>query len=110
MKKFNAREFLTDLLDECASSEREGKQFEADSSILGPLLCSARREFSLLTIRFNALKERPWQVRESDDSKWRVSSTKTSSSALDGQADGFDSPEEALDAAILQCALRVNTE
>ncbi len=110
MKKFNAVDFLRDLVNDCASSEREGKQFAADPSKLGPLLQSTWREFTLLTLRYEALHERLWQVHQSDDSKWRVCSAQVSSEALDDQADGFHSSEEALDAAILRCALRAKTE
>ncbi len=111
MKQFNAIDFLRHLVDDVASSAREGKQFAADPSILGPLLCSTSRELTLLSSHNEALKDRFWQVRQSDDLKWRVCSPEIQQLAiLDGQADGFDSPEEALDEAILRCALRVNTE
>ena len=110
MRTFNANDFLNALIDDVASSERAGKQFAADPSILGPLLCSTSRELTLLTLRYEALKNNFWQVRKSDDSKWRVYSAAVSVEVLDGHEDGFHSPEEALDAAILRCALRVNTE
>ncbi len=110
MKKFNAINFLRALVDDVASSEREGKQFAADPSILGPLLLSVQQELTVLTLRYDALKKRSWQVRQSDDSKWRVYSAAASQDVLDGQGDEFDSPEEALDEAILRCALSVNTE
>ncbi len=110
MRRFNAINFLRDLVDDVASSARERKQFAADPSILGPLLCSTSRELTLLSLRHEALKNSFWQVRQSDDSKWRVCSPEIQQLAiLDGQADGFDSPEEALDGAILRCALRANT-
>ena len=96
------------LIDDVASSEREGKQFAADPSILGPLLCSTSRALLLLTLRYEALKNEFWQVRQSDDSEWRVYAAAVSSEVLDGQQAGFESPEEALDGAILRCAL--NTE
>ncbi len=111
MKKFNAINFLRDLVADVASSAREGKQFAADPSILGPLLLSVQQELTVLTLRYDALKKRSWQVRQSDDLKWRVCSPEIQQLAiLDGQAEGFDSPEEALDEAILRCALSVNTE
>ena len=110
MKEFDAREFLRKLVNACASSEAEGKQFAADPSKLGPLLESALRDFSLLALRYEALKKRSWQVRKSEDSKWRVYSAEVSSEVLDDQQAGSDSPEEALDGAILRCALSVNTE
>ncbi len=110
MKKFNAVDFLRALVDDVASSEREGKQFAADPSILGPLLLSVQEELTVLALRHDALKNRFWQMRKGDDSKWRVCSAEVSSEVLDGQGDGFDSPEEALDGAILRCALRANTE
>ena len=110
MKAFNAINFLRDLVDDVASSAREGKQFAADPSILGPLLLSVQKELTVLTLRYDALKKKSWQVRKGDDSKWRVGSAEVSLEVLDGQADGFDSPEEALDGAISRCALRVNTE
>ncbi len=110
MKEFNAIDFLRRLIDDVASSAREGKQFAAVPSILGPLLLSVQKELTVLTLRYEALKNRFWQVRKGDDSKWRVYSAEFSSEVLDGQEDGFDSPEEALDGAILRCALRVNTE
>ncbi len=110
MKKFNAINFLSALVDDVASSDREGRQFAADPSMLGPRLLGAQTELTLLTLRYDALKNEFWQVRKGDDSKWRVYSAAVSSEVLDGQGDGFDSPEEALDEAILRCALRVNTE
>ena len=64
MKKFNAINFLRALVDDVASSEREGKQFAADPSILGPLLLSVQQELTVLTLRYDALKKRPWQVRK----------------------------------------------
>ena len=106
MKEFNAGEFLRNLVDHCASSEAEGKQFAADPYKLGPLLESASREFTLLSLRYEALKRKLWQVRKSDDSKWRVYSAVE---VMDGQEDGFDSPEEALDEAILRCSLATLT-
>ena len=110
-KEFNKIDFLRDLIDDVASSERAGKKFEAAAAILGPLLVGVQRELALLTLRYDALKNRFWQMRKGDDSKWRVCSPEIQQLAiLDGQADGFDSPEEALDEAILRCALRVNTE
>ena len=110
MKKFNAINFLSALVDDVASSDREGRQFAADPSMLGPRLLGAQTELTLLTLRYDALKNRFWQVRKGDDSKWRVYSAEVSSEVLDGQGDGFDSPEEALDEAILRCALRANTQ
>ncbi len=110
MKKFNAINFLRDLVDDVASGAREGEQFAADPSILGPLLLSVQQELTVLTLRYDALKKRSWQVRQSDDSKWRVCSAEVSSQVLGGQQAGSDSAEEALDGAILRCALRVNTE
>ncbi len=110
MKQFHAGDFLRDLVDDVASSERAGKKFEADAAILGPLLCSTSRELLLLTLRYDALKKRFWQVRKCDDSKWRVCSAEVSSEVLDGQQAGSDSAEEALDGAILRCALKANTE
>ncbi len=110
MKQFHAIDFLRHLVDDVASSAREGKQFAADPCILGPLLCSTSRELTLLSLRYDALKKRSWQVRECDDAKWRVCSAQVPSEVLDGQQAGSDSPEEALDGAILRCALSVNTE
>ncbi len=110
MKEFHAGVFLRDLVDDCASSEREGKQFAADPSKLGPLLLSVQKELTLIALRYDALKKRFWQVRKGDDSKWRVYSAEAPLAVLDGQQAGFDSPEEALDGAILRCALSVNTE
>ncbi len=110
MKQFHVDRFLSNLIEDVVSSAREGKQFAADPSILGPLLLSVQQELTVLTLRYDALKKRSWQVRQSDDSKWRVYAAEVSSEVLDGQADGFDSAEEALDGAILRCALRVNTE
>ncbi len=72
MKKFNAINFLRALVDDVASSAREGKQFAADPSILGPLLLSVQQELTVLTLRYDALRNNIWQVRQSDDSKWRV--------------------------------------
>ncbi len=109
MKQFHAINFLRDFVDDVASSAREGKQFAADPSILGPLLLSVQQELTALILRYDALNERLWQVHKSDDSKWRVYSAAVSSEVLDGQGDGFDSPEEALDGAVLRCALRANT-
>ncbi len=99
MKEFHAGNFLRDLVDHCACTEAEGKQFAAAPSILGPLLCSAWRQLVLITLRYEALKNEFWQVRKSDDSKWRVYSAVE---VMDGQEDGFDSAEEALDEAILR--------
>ena len=110
MKKFNGIDFLRDLVDDVASSERAGKKFEAAAAILGPLLLSVQKQLTILSLRYEALNERLWQVRQSDDSKWRVYSAEVSSEVLNGQQAGFDSPEEALDGAILRCALRANTE
>ena len=110
MKKFNAINFLSALVDDVASSDREGRQFAADPSMLGPRLLGAQTELTLLTLRYDALKNEFWQVRKGDDSKWRVYSATVSSEVLDGQGDGFDSHEEALDGAILRCTLRANTE
>lgn len=81
MREFHAADFLRALEDDCASSETEGKQFEADPSILGPLLSSAWRELTLLAIHYEALKDRFWQVYKSDGSKWRVCSAPVSSEA-----------------------------
>ena len=64
MKKFNADRFLSNLIEDVASSAREGKQFAADPSILGPLLLSVQRELTVLTLRYDALKKRSWQVRK----------------------------------------------
>ncbi len=105
MREFNALDFLRDLVDDCASSERAGKKSEADAAILGPLLCSTSRELTLLSLRYDALKKRSWQVRRCDDSKWRVCSAEVSSEVVDGQEAGFGSPEEALDEAILRYTL-----
>ncbi len=102
MREFRAADFLRDLVDDCASSEREGQKFEADPSILGPLLLGVQKELTLLSLRYDALKKRSWQVRKSDDSKWRVYSAAVSLEVLDGHEAGFDSPEEALDEAILR--------
>ena len=106
MREFDAADFLRALEDACASSETKGKQFEADPSVLGPLLCSTSRELTLISSHYAALKDRFWQVHQSDDSKWRVCSARVSSEVLDGQETGFDSPEEALNEAILRCAFR----
>ena len=108
MKAFHAGDFLRDLVDDVASSERDGNQFEADPSILGPLLIGVQKQLTLFSLRYDALKNNFWQVRKSDDSKWRVYSAAVSVEVLDGHEDGFHSPEEALDAAILRCALREN--
>ena len=110
MKKFNAISFLRALVDDIAATERAGKKFVADPSMLGPRLLGAQTELTLLTLRYDALKNEFWQVRKGDDSKWRVYSATVSSEVLDGQGDGFDSHEEALDGAILRCTLRANTE
>ena len=110
MRKFNAIRFLRNLVDDVASSARDEKQFAADPFILGPLLISVQQELTVLTLRYDALKNRFWQVHKSDDAKWRVCSAAVSSEILDGQGDGFDSPEDALDAALLRCALRANTQ
>jgi len=110
MRKFNAIRFLRNLVDDVASSARDEKQFAADPFILGSLLISVQQELTVLTLRYDALKNEFWQVRKGDDSKWRVYSAAVSSEVLDGQGDGFDSPEEALDGAILRCALSVNAE
>ena len=109
MKEFFATDFLRDLIDDVASSEREGRQFAADPSKLGPLLLGVQKELTLIALRYDALKNRFWQVRKCDDSKWRVYSAEVSVEVLDGHEDGFDSPEEALNEAILRCALRANT-
>ncbi len=109
MKKFNAINFLRALVDDIAATERAGKEFVADPSMLGPRLLGAQTELTLLTLRYDALKNEFWQVRQSDDLKWRVYSAAVSSEVLDGQGDGFDSHEEALDGAILRCTLRANT-
>ncbi len=105
MKKFTANDFLSALIDDVASSERAGKKFEADAAILGPLLCSTSRELTLLSLRYEALKNRFWQVRKGDDSKWRVCSAEVSSEVVDGQEAGFGGPEEALDEVILRYTL-----
>lgn len=110
MNEFDAAGFLRALENACASSETDGKQFEADPSVLGPLLSSAWRELTLLSIHYEALKDRFWQVHEAGDSKWRVCSAQVSSEVLDGQEAGFDSPEEALNEAILQYAFKVRSE
>ncbi len=102
MREFDAADFLRALEDACASSETEGKQFEADPSILGPLLLGVQKELTLLTLRYEALKNHFWQVRKSDDSKWRVYSAEVSFEVVDGHEAGFDSPEDALDEAILR--------
>ena len=64
MREFNADRFLSNLIDDVASSERKGKQFEADPSILGPLLLSVQQELTVLTLRYDTLKKRSWQVRK----------------------------------------------
>jgi len=46
MKKFNADEFLSDLIEDVAASEKAGKKFEADPSKLGPLLISVQSELA----------------------------------------------------------------
>jgi len=104
-KEFNKIDFLRDLVDDVASSERAGKKFEADAAILGPLLVGVQRELTLLTLRHDALKNRFWQMRKGDDSKWRVCSAAVSSEVVDGQEAGFGSPEEALDEVILRYTL-----
>jgi hypothetical protein len=43
---FNKIDFLRDLIDDVASSERAGKKFEADAAILGPLLVGVQRELT----------------------------------------------------------------
>ena len=48
---FNKIDFLRDLIDDVASSERAGKKFEADAAILGPLLVGVQRELSGERIR-----------------------------------------------------------
>ena len=110
MVEFCAIGFVDALTDAVAASERAGEQFAADPSILGPLLCSTSRELRLLTLRYEALRNASWQVRKDDDSKWRVFSASVSSELLDGQEEGFDSAEEALDGAILRCAIGTGTE
>ncbi len=62
--KFHAIDFLRHLVDDVASSERDGKKFEADAAILGPLLLSVQQELTVLTLRYDALKKRSWQVRK----------------------------------------------
>ena len=57
MKKFNADRFLSNLIEDVASSAREGKQFAADPAILGPLLLSVQNELTLLSIHYEALKD-----------------------------------------------------
>ncbi len=64
MKKFNADRFLGALIEDVASSAREGRQFAADPSMLGPRLLSVQNELALLTLRYEALKKRSWQVRK----------------------------------------------
>jgi len=64
MKQFNAINFLSALVDNVASSDREGKQFAAAASILGPLLLSVQQELTVLTLRYEALKDRSGQVRK----------------------------------------------
>ncbi len=48
---------MRELADDVASSAREGKQFAADPSILGPLLLSVQQELTLLTLRMRAPSE-----------------------------------------------------
>ena len=64
MREFNADRFLSNLIDDVASSDRAGKQFAADPSILGPLLLSVQQELTALTLRYEALKDRSRQVRK----------------------------------------------
>ncbi len=64
MREFNADRFLSNLIDDVASSDREGRQFAADPSILGPLLLSVQQELTALTLRYEALKDRSRQVRK----------------------------------------------
>ena len=64
MKKFNADRFLSNLIEDVASSARAGKKFEADAAILGPLLLSVQNDLALLTLRYEGLKKRSWQVRK----------------------------------------------
>ena len=86
MKAFHAGDFLRDLVDDVASSERDGNQFEADPSILGPLLIGVQKQLTLFSLRYDALKNKFWQVRKGDDSKWRVYTAEISHLAvLDGQ-------------------------
>ncbi len=64
MKKFNADRFLSNLIEDVASSAREGKKFEADPDILGPLLISVQSELTLLSVHYEALKDGSGQVRK----------------------------------------------
>jgi hypothetical protein len=46
MKKFNANDFLEDLIEDVVSSGKAGKKFEADPDKLGPLLITLQRELA----------------------------------------------------------------
>ena len=99
MKKFNAKTFLEQLIDDVASHERAGKRYDADPYILGPLLISLRTELLLLINRQEAMCENALQVIKTEDNKYRVSIPATKDFVVTGEG-GFDTPGEALDTTI----------
>jgi hypothetical protein len=99
--KFETVKFLELLVEACASAEREGKQFEADPSKLGPRLEGAYKSFAEQEILLEALLDNRWVSAQSpEDQRFRVWSADTGK-ILKGQEAGSDDQKEAIHVAIL---------
>ena len=103
MKEFNAMRFLEALEDTCVTASRESKQFTADPWELGPRITSTLEALQVSSMYCDALLKSGWAVVRSEvDSKWRVYVSRDPQDILEGQQDGFESAEEALDHAIIR--------
>lgn len=101
MSEFDTAKFLDLLADDCADSEREGKQFQADPSLLGPRLVAASKRFGEQEHYLNALLENHWVVAKSpEDGLWRVWSGDTGKIVGD-QKRGHEDRMDAIDFAII---------
>jgi hypothetical protein len=100
--KFDAIRFLEALEETCVSASREGKQFLADPWELGPRITSTLKALRVSSMYCDAVLTSGWAVAQSeDDSRWRVFDSRNPTPALEGQKDGYESAEEALNHAII---------
>jgi hypothetical protein len=100
--KFDAIRFLELLEEACVTASREDQQFVADPWELGPRIASTLKALRISSMYSDALMENLWSLGQSEtDSKWRVHVSGEPRELLNGQEDGYESAEEALNHAII---------
>ena len=104
MSEFETAKFLDLLADDCASYEREGKQFQADPSLLGPRLVAASKSFAEQEVLLNCLLDNRWvSAKSANDGRYRVWSADTGK-IVKGQEEGSEDRLTAIHvASIVQC-------